>query len=454
MCGVHGSTKTHHVFKNISNLWLECSVPWNLKLLSFNGNSLIYFDVKFIGTYLTLETLLLAQNDMEYLNPESLITVARLKLLDLSDNRLGLMSRRNDSIFKSARVHLPELNEISLARNELTTLPDQFCARNDKLQMINLAGNFLEQVHFTVRHLYMLEVLNVSHNSKKTLDERSINTLKAVLIFNKTELHLKGNPFSCNTCQDYDFIVWLVAHKHRIVDWKHLSCINEDDKRVFINEQTIHELTGVCKRPTTILILSVACLLCLVGIVTSTVLVVKRLKKRGYTKRRRQLIQNIANQEPGFEFAVFLAHSDDDFNTVIRHMLPPLEQKLQEIVGVGRYLVFLGDKHYQVGYPIFEETMRIIKLSCSVMFVVTDAFCRSNYCQIELHQAYDRHKPIILVMEQTCDQELMSPLLNELFNRNTRVIWLGNDGLREFAMKTTWANICESILQLSIEKYT
>ena len=138
MCGVHGSTKTHHVFKNISNLWLECSVPWNLKLLSFNGNSLIYFDVKFIGTYLTLETLLLAQNDMEYFNPESLITVARLKHLDLSENRLGLMSRRNDSILKLALVRLPELNEISLARNELTTLPDQFCARNDKLQMIKM----------------------------------------------------------------------------------------------------------------------------------------------------------------------------------------------------------------------------------------------------------------------------------------------------------------------------
>ena len=157
-------------------------------------------------------------------------------------------------------------------------------------------------------------------------------------------------------------------------------------------------------------------------------MVVKRLKKRGYTKRRRQLIQNIANQEPGFEVAVFLAHSDDDFNTVIRHMLPPLEQKLQEIVGVGRDLVFLGDKHDQVSYPIFEETIRSIKLSCSVMFVVTDAFCRSNYCQIELQQTYDLRKPIILVMEQTCDQELMSPLLNELFNRNTRVIWLGNDG--------------------------
>ena len=79
MCGVHGSAKTHHVFKNISNLWLECSVPWNLKLLSFNGNRLTYFDVKFIGTYLTLETLLLAQNDMEYFNSEILNNCCQVK---------------------------------------------------------------------------------------------------------------------------------------------------------------------------------------------------------------------------------------------------------------------------------------------------------------------------------------------------------------------------------------
>ena len=428
LCVSHRSATPHYVLKNISNIRLESSVPWNVKLLSFNGNSLTYFDVGVIGTYLTLETLLLAQNDMEYFNPESLLTVTRLKHLDLSDNRLGLMSRRNSSIFQSALVHLPELKNIILARNELSFLPDQFFERNDKLQIINIAGNFLEQIHFTVRHLYVLEVLNVSHNSIKTLDVRSMNNLKSVLIFNKTGLHLKGNPISCNVCHDLDFIVWLVEHKYRIVDWNHLSCANAEDKRVCINKQTLHKLTGVCERPKLIIIWSAVCISCFIGIVTMTTLIVKRLKKRGFTKRRRKLIQNIANPEPGFEFAVFLAHSDADFNTVIRHMLPPLEHKLQEVVGVERDLVFLGDKHYQVGYPIFEETMRSIKISCSIMFVVTDAFCRSNYCQIELQQAYDLHKPIILVMEQTCDQELMSPLLNELFNRNTRVIWLGNDG--------------------------
>ena len=88
------------------------------------------------------------------------------------------------------------------------------------------------------------------------------------------------------------------------------------------------------------------------------------------------------------------------------------------------------------------------------MFVVSEAFCRSNYCQIELQQPYELNKPIILMIQQACNEELMSPLLKEMFNRNTRVIWLGNDGLREFAMKTTWENICESVLRLSIEKYT
>ena len=387
ICGLNLAGSRNHVLKNISNIRLESSEPWNLKLLSFNGNSLTYFDVQFIGEYLTLETLFLAQNDMEYFNPKSLLTVAMLKHLDLSDNRLGLMSRHNGSIFQSALVHLPELKNLSLARNELTFLPDHFFANNDRLQIINLAGNFLEQVHFTVRNLQFVDVLNLSYNSIRTLSELSRTNLNSVISFNKTKLQLKGNPISCNACQDHDFIVWLVAHKHSISDWEHLSCINEMFKHVSINKHVVIKLTNVCKIPISILIWSTLCISCVFVVVTSIAVVVKCLKKRGYTKRRKQLIHKLANQEPGFEFAIFLGHCDHDFKTVICHMLPPLEQKLQEIVGVGRDLVFLGDKHYQVGFPIFEETMRSIRISCAVIFVVSESFCRSSYCQIELQQA-------------------------------------------------------------------
>ena len=58
------------------------------------------------------------------------------------------------------------------------------------------------------------------------------------------------------------------------------------------------------------------------------------------------------------------------------------------------------------------------------------------------------------MLKEACAEELMSPLLKEMFNRNTRIIWLGNDGICEFSLKTTWENICESYLQLSLEKYT
>ena len=75
-------TPTALHLKNIRNIRLESIVPWNLKLLSLNGH----------------------------------------------------MSRRNSSIFQSALVHLPELKYISLARNELTILPDQFFGNNDILE--------------------------------------------------------------------------------------------------------------------------------------------------------------------------------------------------------------------------------------------------------------------------------------------------------------------------------
>ena len=216
-----------------------------------------------------------------------------------------------------------------------------------------------------------------------------------------------------------------MAHTHRISDWEHVVCKKRNDKRVSIDETIISDLSSVGKRSITICIWATACLSRLISIITSAVIIVKRQKKNEHTKRRRQLIQNIANQEPGFEFAVYLAHSNDDYTTVIRHMLPPLEQKLQDIVGVERDLVFLGDKHYQVGYPIFEETMRSIKISCSVVFVVSEAFCRSNYCQIELQQAYELNKPIILMIKEACPEELMFPLLKFLF-------------LKEYARYMAW----------------
>ena len=78
LCKVNSPTPT----KRHWNIRLESSVPWNLKLLSLNGH----------------------------------------------------MSRRNSSIFQSALVHLPELKYISLARNELTMLPDQFFGNNDILE--------------------------------------------------------------------------------------------------------------------------------------------------------------------------------------------------------------------------------------------------------------------------------------------------------------------------------
>ena len=106
-----------------------------------------------------------------------------------------------------------------------------------------------------------------------------MNNLNSVLVFNKIELHLKGNPISCNACQDHDFIVWLVAHKHRISDWEHVVCKNRNDKRVSIDETIIRDLSSICIRSITICIWATVCLSLLIFVITSAVVIVKRQKK-------------------------------------------------------------------------------------------------------------------------------------------------------------------------------
>ena len=133
-----------------------------------------------------------------------------------------------------------------------------------------------------------------------------------------------------------------------------------------------------------------------------------------------------------------------DHDTVERYVIPPLEKTLQQMVGVERSLLCLGDYQYRAGFSIHDENVRCLNRSCVAIFVVSDSFCRSKYCQHEFIQANEMGKQVILMIKEACDEELMPPLLNEVFQKNTRVVWL-SDG-ENFTLKNTWEHVCDSVL--------
>jgi hypothetical protein len=58
-----------------------------------------------------------------------------------------------------------------------------------------------------------------------------------------------------------------------------------------------------------------------------------------------------------------------------------------------------------------------------------------------------QEKPIILMFIERVEPELMPPTMIEVYQRNVRIVWTTLEN-GEYKMKTTWENVCKSVLDL------
>lgn len=435
-----------HNFTNLRNISFESTVPVNLESLSVNKNGLAYFDVTFSGYYTKMIQLSASDNLMEYLNPNVLLSLYSLNNLDLSMNKLESMNRQNAMQFQALLKPLSDLRHFNLLRNGLLSIPEFFFTNNSKKETIDLSGNKLQQVHFELKRLRNLNLLNLTNNAISVLDAKSMNALDELMRSGKLKVDMSKNYLSCRECIDLDSVRWLVRNRHNIAKWEELKCLSGNGQHEIINENTVENLNQICQKRRNIIIWSTAGSLSLCFAVLVIFLTRQYFKHKKTAARLENVLRMFVDKELGHEFVVIISFSSDDQETVLRYLLLPFEQKLQQIVGVERDLICSGDKHFRVGYPILQETLRCLNMSCVVVFVVSDSFCRSEFCRNEFLQAYEIGKPIILIVKEECNEDLMPPLLKEVFLKKTRIIWLlKEDG---FTLKTTWENICHSILDL------
>lgn len=143
------------VFLRAKNITARFTAPdvWHVRALSLKGNNLAYVDARILCEASSLENLSLAENKMEFLNPDTLSCITALKQLDLSKNLLSMMYRNNNLTFSNLLSKLPELISINLGSNDLVNLPREFFSNNKKLRDIILADNQISQIHFDISHL-------------------------------------------------------------------------------------------------------------------------------------------------------------------------------------------------------------------------------------------------------------------------------------------------------------
>ena len=95
--------------------------------------------------------------------------------------------------------------------------------------------------------LSSLQHIDMRHNSMSTLTKAEINFLDRQ---SDLTMQLADNVFQC-TCTTLPFLLWLETNAQRVKDFKHLSCMDEENVKrnlsVFIKELRLKQLKCASK---------------------------------------------------------------------------------------------------------------------------------------------------------------------------------------------------------------
>ncbi|XP_045202891.2 toll-like receptor 4 isoform X2 [Mercenaria mercenaria] len=453
--------------KDLSLFWvvnstLNISGPIKLSTqeVTFRQNNVKYLDVDVqcnIHAAPTIKRFDLAQNGLEFLHPSIPACFPNLEKVDLSSNQLYKMFQEHYLLFEQLPNSLRRLRMINLSTNFLTSIPEDIFIQNHDLEIIDLSHNELDQVTFTLRNLEKLAVLDLQYNRIKILNGMSINnlnmapmnTMVSKLKDIKATIHLEYNPISCSKCEAKKFINWLTSTKSVNIPTANLRCITEDGSTQPINHHALELVQGICNKETIIISTCASVgLSALIAMVTATI-IYKYRKWARYIAKRKTLLNKLQEGQGQYEFVTFLSYDSDDINFVQDYLLDILNENLQLMTGLDRNLVCTVDMYGRPGYMKLNETALCIERASAVIMVVSDSFCSSMDCHHEVDQAYRLNKPIILMMKGHVDENLMMPTMKMLFNSNVRILWtLEND---EYILKTTWENVCTSVLDLIVQ---
>ncbi|KAL4237503.1 tRNA-dihydrouridine(20) synthase [NAD(P)+]-like protein [Mactra antiquata] len=407
----------------------------------------------------------LSENGMEYIHPSFIACLSGLKHLDLSANNLNAMQMEDSVLFGQLLNRSKQLQYINLASNMLGDVPVDFFKGSRSLVTINLSENRLTQVHFELHHLKYLSFIDLSKNAIKILDSITMEQLDALKIdlepnivdtetkkmasiggytYGNRHVRVSGNPFSCGTCETLSSIRWLVsAHITEPVP-DQLTCKDERGKNIALND-AVAAVQEICERVMKIVVPTITSVVVIFIIVGIVLLVYFRRKRTKQQQKRNNIIELLRHDEE--YFALFLSFCDEDVEFVTENVIRPLNEGLQQLVGTDRNLVCLGDSEFRLGQYVHNESLRCIELSTVFLCVVSDSYCNSRYCVEEFDQATQRHKPVILMMKGDVDIDLMTPTMQHLFRNQVRMLWEENNG--EYMLKTSWENVCESILAIA-----
>ena len=339
----------------------------------------------------------------------------------LKMNRIRLETSNGD-ILKTLLSPLTKLKSLSLEYSFVKTLPSALFDLMPHIEMLDLRycklSSWGDQ---TFKNLSELRRLNLEGNSI-TLINRS--SLPMEVLSNLKYMDLSYNPLAC-TCES----LWFLKHmESNYVQFKsyysNYMCNSPQQwkgKFVYLYHPTYLECHPMS--PYIVMAISITSAMLLVSLIGMiiyrfrwdiryNIYLSRTRKKQGYAR-----LSSIDQ----FAYDAFVAYSNEERWWVISELVPKIEDK-------EHFKLCLHDRNFIPGKFIIDNICDEIKNSKKTMIVLSNDFAKSQWCQLELTLAQQRHiedenNHLIVIMMGDIKAKNMSNSLRVLLNSTTYIPW-------------------------------
>ena len=259
-----------------------------------------------------------------------------------------------------------------------------------KLKEVDLSFNGFQNFSVVLQNLTELRKLNLSNNNIRCLSASTFLQLNKLQNQKQEpgeiEVDLSGNLLSCS-CECFGFFQWMMVTKVTLTDMDRYECKFDDGKKENLNKLAfiVAKLESQCFG-TQWLELYVISEVLTYFLITAVCFSYRRRYDIKYfflkIKLNRQKLRRILDTR-NYTYSAFVScdHRDAKY-FVYRKLLPNLETPETKL----KFCV--AQRNFLVGATILDNIMRAINKSKKVIFIVSEYFLTSKWCQEELMIAH------------------------------------------------------------------
>ncbi|XP_061197751.1 toll-like receptor 4 isoform X1 [Saccostrea echinata] len=319
-----------------------------------------------------------SNNFCTFISAQVLKFSPKIEILNVSQNDLGFTLEKdiNGEIFGNNR----NLSVLNLHDNKIHILPEKLLKNNSRIQLLNISYNRIEKWRVDIRHMFLLQHLDLSYNLSTELDETALNLLPQ---YNNFTINLLGNPLVCS-CASQFFLEWMNRqHRSRFVHLQNITCSYTDGSRFSLRDLSdiVQKLQKNCSSYTLLIIGTSSFIFLLLSVTMYRIIYRYRWTVFYiYYLTKQSLFPEVkrSQRKVFYEYDAFISYSEHDRRFVFKQF-----KKMES----GGLRFCIHDRDFIPGKDIAENITNAIHNSRRTVCVITSHFLKSYWCMFELNMA-------------------------------------------------------------------